>query len=211
MAFKRKSKHSRLTRKQKEKLVQEYYACGVKRTVYKKYRISPITLDRVLREAEEDPTLQAVRARSIDELSGQMHKLAEETIQSIRPEHLETKKHYVRNANGDLVRIVEEGPSLRDKTYLFTSIVDRISVLDAARDHAKGTDKQNDELGSMLLLPETVEASRQALLSGIKSIRALHVEFRTGETGKKISMDANRLGIAEQEIALAEDAPFDNL
>lgn len=208
--------NTRLNRTQQETVIQTYFALGSMNATAKKLGVCFATVKRTLDNAYQDPTLLAVRGKTYDRMAGKLNAVTDTIVDSITPDELTVTRHEVRDAAGNLLRVVREGPSIRDKALAIGILVDKQRVLQDARDRAFAPAVDSGNALGNLLIPDTLEDKRRLIASKVKRLRLLDVEFSsTGDTGQTIDTALNRLGIAESDVADAvvelvpSAAPFD--
>ena len=205
--------YRKLTLDDKMLVIQTYYALGSVYGTSKKLGIAGTTVSNVLKEAESDPSLMAARKRTYDELNGKITNTVTEIIDSIRPEHLEFQTHEIHNDSGQLVRVLETGPSLRDKAFAASVLTDKIKILQDARHSV--IDPARDQGTDALMLPGDVAGSRRRIAQLIKSVEFMKVEIDDGgvttsrvEVLRKQAM-VSREEVADAEFELVGPDPFD--
>jgi len=206
--------HNRGSRKftpaQKEAVLRSYHLHGSYRAVANALGIHDASVKRIVLECQLDPAFAHTRAQAIDEMSGKIAAITDQVIDSIKPEELETTHHKVYDACGNLLRVVQEGPGLKDKALAIGIMLDKQAVLQQVRGKALDTSSRHGG-GTGLLLPESIEDMRDMLASKIQSLRILDIKFNNSEVGQRVTSTLEKLGITEEDIADTqyEAAPFD--
>ena len=199
---KRRKRH-RLTAEDKSNIVQAYFALGSKYAVTKKLGFAYRTITNVLLEAEQDPNLMAARSRAYDAVGGKITNTVTEIIDSIKPDHLEYNRYEIRDAEGNLKRIIETGPSLRDKAFAAGILTDKIKILQDARHSAHAVERGIE--GASLMLPGDVANARSRVAQLVKSIKFIQVDFDDGgKTANRVESLRKKALITDQEVAEAE-------
>lgn len=200
--------NKRLTAAQKETVVQTYFMLGNKNATAKELGLNVATVDRIVRQAQDDPNLMAVRTRVMDETAGRIQDVTNRVIDSISDEELQTETHRIYDANGDLKRIVQSGPSLKDKAQIIGTLIDRQATLEASKAAIKNP--LNLDAGQRaLVLPDQIDAAKALIARKVKRLRIVDAEFETGEVGKRINMELNRHHISDKDVSDAVFEPFD--
>lgn len=163
---------------------------------------------------QHDPSLAQARGQAIDEMAGKIHAITGKVIDSITPEELVTTRREVRARDGSLVRVVVDGPSLKDKALAIGILADKQKVLLDAK--ARATEAAHMGAGvSGLMLPETIEGKMQLVASMVKRLRVVDVFMHDPEAQNTVSKLTNKVGVREQDIEDADlefaagMAPFD--
>lgn len=210
----RRKKGARLTPAQQEAVVRIYFTNGNYSKTARELGLSIKAVKNAIEAAQNDPVLMAHRGDALDQLAGKIHGVTDEVLESITSEELQTERHHVYDTEGNLLRVVTSGPTLRDKALLVGIFTDKQSVLQKAR--AEATEYATAGSGDIsLMLPEHIDDKRRLIMQKVKRMRIMDVEFDTGETGKTLNMALNRVGITEDEIEEADVvevgglAPFD--
>lgn len=202
----------RLTQLQKETIVHMYHVIGSINGTANELGVTANTVRRVLHDANHDVGLGAARANALNEVAGKINGITNQILDSITPEELQTKRHEVRDASGKLLRVISEGPSLKDKAISAAIFADKQKVLteaiNAVRNPLVGTNAGD----RALLLPDSLDETRRLIIQKAKRLRLLDVEFDTGETGQAIRRGLAMNGISNQEVEEADfDDPFGDL
>lgn len=201
----------RLTPAQKESILRSYHLHGSYHRVAKIMGISDVTVKRVVLETQLDPAFAHVRAQAFDEMAGKVAAITDQVVESIQPGELVTTHHQVHDACGNLLRVVTEGPSLKDKALAIGILLDKQAVLQQAKSKAIEAGKGNQS-GQGLLLPESVEEMRHLLAQKVKSLRIMDVQFDNSELGQQVKTTLKKVGITEDDVQGAEvfaTEPFD--
>ena len=205
--------HNRGTRKltpaQKEAVLRSYHMHGSYRAVAMALGIRDVTVKKIVLECQLDPAYAHVRAQAFDEMAGKVAEVTDHVIESITPAELVTTHHKVYDACGNLLRVVPEGPLLRDKALTIGILMDKQAVLQTAR--AKAMDVSGRHGGGQgLLLPESIEDMKEMLAHKIKSLRVLDVQFENSDIGHQVSKIMTEVKLTDADIEDAQvGAPFD--
>lgn len=203
-------RNQRLTRQQQEEVIQVYHTLGSRAATARKLGICDATVKRCLVLANNDPTLGAARAQALTQVAGKINGVANQILDSITPEELETRKHMVYDKDGLLKRIVTSGPSLKDKSISISALTAQQKVITETTaiinnpELLMGADR-------ILSMPDSIDEARRLITMKVKKLRFMDVEFETGAAGQRINMALNRQHISEQEVEDAElvGEPFD--
>lgn len=204
----------RLTPAEQEAVVRTFFTMGNVHATAVKLGCSEKAVRTALRDMQNDPALAAARGQAIDEMAGRIHAVTNNVIDSITPEELVTTRREVRDQHNNLLRVVMDGPSLKDKALAIGILADKQKVLLDAR--AKATEAAAfSAVNSGLLLPETIEAKTELIASMVKRLRVVDVYMRDDASQNVVGHLLNKVGIREQDIAEADIelaagmAPFD--
>jgi len=178
---------------------------GSYRAVAQTLGLSDHTVKKIVLSCQLDPAFAHTRAQAFDEMSGKISQLTDQVIESIAPAELETKSHKVYDACGNLLRVVQEGPALKDKALAIGILVDKTSVLQAARAKAMDISSKHGS-GPALLLPDTIEDMREMLATKVRSLRIMDIHFQDSELGQHVSKLVTKVGLTESEI---QDAAYE--
>lgn len=199
----------RLTRLQKELIAQTHAACGSINATSRELGVSAITVSKVLREAEEDFGLQRARGRAIEALAGKATEQAERVLGSIEDDELQSATLPTYHPNGTFKSMQELGPGIVGKARAFGVFVDKIALLQQARQATLPGSSNASQEGEMgLLLPQSVEEAKRQIAQKVRRLRIVDISFNEGETGQRINDLASRANVREQDIEDADYVPF---
>ena len=204
----------RLSRAEQEAVVRTFFTIGTVTGTASKLGVSPNAVRRALLEAENDPMLMAARGQALDEMAGKIHAVTDQVVASITPEELVTTRREVHDRQGNLLRVVVEGPTLRDKALAIGILADKQKTLAEARRLA------NDRVAlqanhNALMLPETIEQKQALVASMVKRLRIVDVFMNDDEVQGDIKRVMNKVHVTEADVEDAEVelasgmAPFD--
>lgn len=172
------------------------------------------TVKKAVLECQLDPAFAHTRAQAYDEISGKVADVASQVLESITPEELTTTHHKVYDACGNLLRVVSEGPSLKDKAFAASILMEKHAVIQQARQ--KALELSGRAGGAQgLLMPESIEDMRAMLASKVKSLRLIDINFENSEFGQQAKKMMREAKVTEQDIQeavfepLYQEAPFD--
>jgi len=204
-------KGARLTKADKEIVIQHFYACGVKSETCRELGISKKALENCLRDGYRDPELQQARNRATEVIEGKLTGATEKIVDSITVDDLTSETIPVYDNDGNLLRYVTRGPSLRDKAFAVGQLTNSSRLIGEARARAKEVEAPST-IG--LLLPDTLESSKKMLARQIKRLR-LDVEFHdNGEVLHRVEKLRRDALVTEQEVEEADLSgpdPFDGV
>jgi len=201
-----------LTPIQKELILQVYFTRGTLAATAREVGCAVMTVKRVVDEANNNPLLYAGRARALDQLAGQVHNVAEQVVNSIKPEELETSFHEKYGVRGNFTGWATRGPSLKDKAFTISVLTDKLKILQAARQElVNPIDPQLDESQRILMFPKSVEEARHLIAQKVKRLRILDMEFHVGDeaTNNRVSELASKAKVSEMDIIDANVASID--
>jgi hypothetical protein len=167
----------------------------------------------VMDEAEQDPGLMAARGRAYDSVGGKIAGTVTDIIDSIKPEHLETKIHEIKDKDGNLKRVVQTGPSLRDKAFAAGILTDKIQVMQNARQMAH-TAVSGDERAT-LMLPGDVESAERRVVQLFKNLNFVQIHVQDTKMNERLAELREQAKVTHQDIEeaelveLASEYPFD--
>lgn len=201
----------KLTPYHKEMILRSYYMHGTYEGVRQELGVQQLTVKRVVQECQLDPAFAHVRAQAFDAMNGKVAQVTDQIIDSIKPTELNTEYHKVYDGCGNLLRIVQEGPALRDKALAIGILVDKTTALARAKEQVTS---QGVAGGQGLLMPSTIEDMRDLLASKVKSLRLLDVQFDNTDLGQQVGQALRKVGVVVQNDAQEEalgvgPAPFD--
>lgn len=196
-----------LTNAQKEAVLRTYHMTGTYTGVARILGLSYATVKRVVLQHQLDPSFAHTRAQAFDEMSGKVSAITDQVLESITPEELVTKSHKVYDASGNLLRIVQEGPALRDKALAVGILLDKTAVLQNARSKALSISDQVGG-GPALLLPDNIQDMRDMLATKVKSLRIMDIHFQETELGQHVDKLIRKVGVQENDITDAEVEPI---
>lgn len=209
-----KRDNRRLTPAQQEAVVRTYFTIGTIQGTAKKLGIANQTVHNALKAMQTDPTLVAARGQALDQMAGKIHAVTDAVIDSITPEELVTTRREVRDRAGNLMRVVIDGPSLKDKALTISTLADKQRTLAEAKQRAAESSVFKIT-HSDLMLPDTIEDKRLMIASMVKRLRVVDVYMRDDESQQNINRLLNKVGIHSKDIEEAEIelipgvAPFD--
>lgn len=209
----KKGSRKPLTVAEKAEVIQTYFSLGSKTGTAKKLQVTFNTVTKVLKEAEENPKLMAVRSRAYDAVGGKITGTVIDIIDSIQPEHLETEIHRITDKDGNLRRVVTTGPSLRDKAFAAGILTDKIAVMQNARQVAQTP--QGGMTDVSLMLPGDIQSSKERVTQLIKNLNFINVTVRDSGVAKRVNALQTKARITDQEVEeaqlvdLSSPDPFD--
>jgi hypothetical protein len=170
---KKKGDKGKLTPTDKEVIIQTHAATGNKAETARRCGVAWKTVHEIVKAADDgDIDLKEARRSAASKLTGRVHVLAENLIDSITPEELESGRIAIRDKDGQLVGYKTYGPSLLQKTTSIGIIVDKGTVLQA---YEKGL--EDDVNAGKLLLPSDIEGLIGACRAKIGELTVLNVKF----------------------------------
>ena len=163
-----------LTEEQKEAVFQTFLLTGNKTEVARRMNLSEGAVRKHLKlvAQETDPEFQAARRKARLELQGKVQAKAHGILDSITPSDLESGRIEVTDDDGNVIRMIEYGPSLMSKVTAHAILVDKTKVIEDMNKAIDGEDKNN-----ALLLPSTIEGLVSGLQGKMKSLAVLKVNF----------------------------------
>jgi hypothetical protein len=163
-----------LSEKQKEEVFQLFLLTGNKTEVARRMNLSEGAVRKHLKKvaSETDPEFQAARRKARLELQGKVQAKAHGILDAISPQDLESGRHEVRDETGQIIRVIEYGPSLMQKVTAHAILIDKTKVIEDMNTAMNDEDKSNS-----LLLPGTIEALVSGLRGKMKSLAVLKVNF----------------------------------
>ncbi|HUW14436.1 MAG TPA: hypothetical protein VM537_32230 [Anaerolineae bacterium] len=166
----------RLTEQQKEAIFQMFLLTGNKTEVARRMGLSDGAVRKHLKIVanETDPEFQAARRAARLELQGKVQAKAHGILDSISAQDLESGRLDVRDGTGQIVRVIEYGPSLMAKVTAHAILVDKVKVIEDMNLAIDGEDDRN-----ALLTPDTIAALVSGLRGKLKSIAILKADFAT--------------------------------
>ncbi len=170
----RKGAGKPVSRRRQEKMLQLYAIEGTYSAVARRMGISPHTVKKYVDQMlqEKDPKVMRARQERLAQLASKVHNKAEEIIEAIAPEDLESGREFVRDEDGNIVRVVQYGPSLMQKVTAAAILTDKIKVLR----ETEGLMEQGVNDGSVLM-PSDIGSLVSGIKSKLKSISVLNVRF----------------------------------
>lgn len=192
-----------LSTAQKEAVLRTYHMTGTYTGVAKILGLNYTTVKRIVLQYQLDPMFAHTRAQAFDEMSGKVAAITDQVLESITPAELETKSHKVYDASGNLLRVVQEGPALRDKALAVGILLDKAAVLQNARSKALSVSDQVGG-GPALLLPDNIEDMRDMLATKVKSLRIMDIHFQDSELGQHVDKLVRKVGLREEQIVDAD-------
>lgn len=205
---KKKGDRAQLTPTDKEVIHQTYAATGNKSETARRCSVAVGTVHRVLKQAGEDGTpIKQARSDAAVALANKLHVRAEELIDSISDEDIESGRIRLEDKTGKFLGYKYFGPSLLQKATAVGIIVDKASVVQT---YEKGL--QSDILQGKLLLPEDIEGLKSAIEGKVKELNVLNIRFADEnptllKETQEIVAEVER--IEENEAARAEVTSFD--
>ena len=199
---------------QKEMIVQAYALCGNKSQVAREMSCAINTVNKVLKQAETDKSLQKARVSALEDVAGQVHGKTREIIESIGATDLESGliKTYADKDNPDrLTSVKAYGPSLLQKVTSAAILTDKLKVIEETK-RAIMEDNESGP-GDQMLLPSTVQDSLRLLGKKIKSLKMIDVQFadKHEDTVSKVQEVAQKAELHKDiEEADYEELDFDN-
>ena len=165
-----------LSEEQKESIFQMFLLTGNKTEVARRMNLSEGAVRKHLKlvAQETDPEFQAARRKARLELQGKVQAKAHGILDSITDTDLESGRIDVHDADGEIIRVIEYGPSLMSKVTAHAILIDKTKVIEDMNLAIDGEDKNN-----ALLLPSTIEALVSGLQGKMKSMAVLKVNFET--------------------------------
>lgn len=162
-----------LTPKQREEIFQVYLLTGNKSETARRTGCDVKTVRRALANMQEssDPEFQKFRQKAVEELSGKVHGKATQILDSITPEDMESGRINVTDDDGNVVRVIEYGPSLMQKVTAMAIAIDKAKVLREVE--SSFNDAHEDQ---SLLIPQTIEALKSGIRGKLKGLTFLHVD-----------------------------------
>lgn len=163
-----------LTQKQKEEIYQVFLLTGNKSETARRCGCSVPTVSRTLNAMTEstDPDFQKFRQNAVKELTGKVYGKATDILDNISPEDLQSGRINVTDDDGNVVRVIEYGPSLMQKVTAHAILVDKMKVL--RETETMMDDAQSDDT---LLIPQTLEALKSGIRGKLKGLTFLHVDI----------------------------------
>lgn len=197
-----------LSPKQKEEIYQVYLLTGNKTETARQCACSTKTVRNVVLHMEEstDPDFAKFRQGAIREMSGKVHNKANEILEAISPDDLESGRIQVRDNEGNVQRVIEYGPSLMQKVTAMAIAVDKMKVL---REIEGGFDEASQE--DALLIPQTLDALKSGIRGKLKSLTFLNVRLEDDhpDISQRVQQKMeDAQGVEEAEYIDFED--FDN-
>lgn len=179
---KKKGARARLSPTDKEVIYQTYVACGKKNETAKRLGVSLGSVQNVIKELEgrnpakpQLPTTKAARAEAAASLASRIHVEANEVLDSITPQDLESGRIALHEDREDPTKVTGYkyyGPSLLQKATTFGIIVDKANV---AQQYERKM--LEDTHSGQLMLPDTIEGMVAAVRGSIKQMRFLDIRF----------------------------------
>lgn len=194
----KKGQSRRYSRSDKELIATEYYRQGSYRKTAKVLGIAEATVKRIVLAAESDPELQKIRARVLESVAGKMIGISERVMGSVCEDELRTEIHKVYDQDGNLLRVVQTGPSLKDKAQAAGIMAEKARDMIQISEQLRGNQSTNS-----LMLPGDLETARSLLLNKIKRLQ-INMEFSddsavAGEM-KQMKQKIRTAGINLEEI-----------
>lgn len=202
---KKKGDKGKLTNVEKELIYQTFLVLNNKTRTAEDRNVSVQTVRRVIKEITEANDVATVtkedRAQVASRLQSRIHKHANELLDSISPEDLESGQIKIRDADGNIVKVIQYGPSLLQKMTSFGIIVDKANV---ALTYEKVL---TDATGSgELMLPGDIAGLQNAITGTIKELKFLNVRFE--HENPSLVTEVQEAIIVEKPESL--DDEFDN-
>jgi hypothetical protein len=202
----------KITPAQKEAILCAYYMNGSFTATSKQLGLSYNTVRRIVQECQLDPAYAHVRAQAFDNLASKIHATTDAIIDSITPEELVTTHHKVYDVTGNLLRVVTEGPGLKDKAIAVGVMADKQAILQNAR--AKALESGKGSVGAALLLPEDIDDMKRMLATKMKRLRVMDIQFDNSDIGEHVNKLLTKVGVSdadyvEEETLNTGAAPFD--
>ena len=163
-----------LSEEQKEQVFQLFLLTGNKTEVARRMNLSEGAVRKHLKlvASETDPEFQAARRKARLELQGKVQAKAHGILDSITASDMEAGRIPVMDEDGNIVRMIEYGPSLMQKVTAHAILVDKTKVIEDM-----GLALQNEDSNNALLTPNTIEALVSGLRGKMKSLAVLKVNF----------------------------------
>lgn len=169
----RESGIKNLTESEKEAIIQLYGVTGNAREVARTVKRHPMTVYRVLKKAEEDGLdIKEARAEAARDLAGRAHMKAEQILDTIEENDLETGYFEVKDKDGKVVDRKYYGPSLMQKATAFGIITDKANVLQQYEQKLNG-----DVESGQLMMPGDIPTLINAVKHKVKELSILNVKF----------------------------------
>lgn len=193
----------------KEIVLQTYAATGTIAETTRRTEWSRPTVKRILLEAQNsESALQDARAKAAATLAARIHIKAEDLLDSITPEDIESGRIPKYDKDGKLAGYQYYGPNLVQKATAFGIITDKANVVQQyekalSADHSSG----------QLLMPADIEGLQNAVTGKLQELKMLHIRF--ADDNKDLVQRTEEV-IAESAAlgAVADQAPdvidFDN-
>lgn len=163
-----------ISAKQREEIFQVYLLTGNKTETARRTGLAVKTVRIHLKQMEEssDPEFQKFRRRATEELAGKVYGKATDILDNITPEDMQSGRIEMKDDAGNIVRVVEYGPSLMQKVTAHAILVDKVKVLREV-EHAMDEGAQDGGL----LLPQTLEALKSGIRGKLKGLTFLNVQL----------------------------------
>lgn len=164
-----------LTDTQKEEIFQLFLLTGNKVEVARRMGLSEGAVRKHLKKVanETDPEFQAARKKARLELQQKVQAKANGILDSITPQDMESGRIPVMDDDGNIVRMIEYGPSLMQKVTAHAILVDKTKVIEDMNTAVEGERDSN-----ALLMPNTVDALISGIKGKLKSIAILKADFQ---------------------------------
>lgn len=163
-----------ISAKQREEIFQVYLLTGNKTETARRTGLSTKTVRAHLKQMAEqsDPEFQKFRRKATEELAGKVYGKATDILENITPEDMESGRIDVKNEAGEVIRVIQYGPSLMQKVTAHAILVDKVKVL---REVETAMDEGAQDGG--LLLPQTLEALKSGIRGKLKGLTFLNVQL----------------------------------
>lgn len=160
--------------KQKEQMLQLYGVEGNYTEVARLMRLSVSTVTKYIKQmlADPDPQIAAARQRTARQLAGKVSRKANEVIDSITPEDMESGLIKNHDDDGKLTSARSYGPSLMAKVTASAILTDKMKVL-AELEEMLGSEQAENRL----LTPGDIGSLVSGIRTKIKSMQFLNVQF----------------------------------
>lgn len=165
-----------ITAKQREEIFQVYLLTGNKTETARRTGLSTKTVRNHLKQMSEssDPEFQKFRRKATEELAGKVYGKATDILDKITDEDMTSGRIELKDDAGNVVRVVEYGPSLMQKVTAHAILVDKVKVL---REVETAMDEGGQDSG--LLLPQTLEALKSGIRGKLKGLTFLNVQLES--------------------------------
>lgn len=197
---KKKGDTKKLAPVDKEVIIQTQVATKNKAETARRTGFSYGTVCNILKAADEDGLdMRVARAEAIGKMASKNLIKAEEILDSIGAEDIQSGRFAIRDKDGDIIGYKYYGPSLLQKMTAYGIITDKGAVL-AQNERAL----VQDENTGVLLLPQNIEGLVGAIQHQIKELSILNVRFE--QDNPDLVTKANEV-IAEVEDYKESDHP----
>lgn len=192
----------------KEIILQSFAISGSRKKVAEVTGLSYESVCRIISAARQENTLAPARAAASEALAGKIHERALTAIDNLTPEDFKTERVITRDAEGNITKVQEFGPSLMQKVTALAILVDKEAAITSHIAALRATTAS----GGGIPLPGDVQSAIDAIRGKVARLRFLDVQFdqQAPDLAQRITAATaarDLAGAAEAEVVEVTDVP----